>query len=224
VENIFIGLIGSLLLLDTTILFQSSISQPLILCSLIGVFFGDIQLGIHVGIYLQLLWLSSLPIGAAVVPEGNMAAIVSAVMIFRYHQEMQMFHSVLILAVLFGLLLSFIGGELVVLYRKNNVTILNRLLNKLHSGDLKSLPNTVVFSLVLHTLLMFILLSVSLYCGDYIFENVSLLPLMVEEYAYFATIAILAAGTGLLIHMYRGLMSRIFILIGVVVGLLIPMI
>ena len=223
-ENLYIGLIGSLLILDTTILFQLSVSQPLVICTLLGVYFGDVPLGLQVGIYLQLLWLSSLPVGAAVVPEGNMAAIISAVMIFRYHHNMQMFYSVLIFAVLFGLLLSFIGGELVVLYRKYNVNILNRLTYQLHRGNVHSLPNTIVLSIILHMFAMFALISVGLYCGDYIFEKISLLPKVIEEYAYFCAIAILAAGTGLILHLYEGKLSRIFVLIGVVGGLIIPLI
>ena len=221
-DNLYIGLIGSLLILDTTILFQFSVSQPLIICTLLGYYFGDIPLGLQIGIYLQLLWLSSLPVGAAIVPEGNMAAIISAVMVFRYNQDMQMFHTVMILAVLLGLFMSYIGGEIVVVYRKHNANMLNRLQKQLQRGNISSLPYTILLSLILHTVIMFILIIAGLYCGDIIFVKLSHLPLWIEDYSYFGVIAILAAGTGLLLHMYKGKLSRIFILTGTVIGLIIP--
>jgi hypothetical protein len=75
---------------------------------------------------------------------------------------------------------------------------------------------------MLHTFLFFIFITVGLYCGDYVFEKIYLLPVSVEEYSYFGVIAILAAGTGLLLHMYKGKMSRIFILTGAIAGIIIP--
>ena len=52
-ENLLIALIGSLIVLDTTVVFQFSFSQPLITCSILGWFFGDLQLGILVGWEVQ---------------------------------------------------------------------------------------------------------------------------------------------------------------------------
>ena len=223
-ENLLIGLIGSLLILDTTNLFQFSVSQPLIICALLGIYFGDIPLGLHVGIYLELVWLSSLPVGAAVIPEGNMAAIISAVMVFRYHQNMELFHSVLILAVLYGLLMSFVGAELMVVYRKYNVILLNKLTSQLQKGKIASLPLTILSSLTLHTVILTLLISAGLFCGDLSFEKIALLPPEIENYANFGAIGILAAGTGLLLHLYKGKISRVLILAGAVIGLIMPII
>ena len=72
------------------------------------------------------------------------------------------------------------------------------------------------------TALMFFLILIGLFSGDFIFQYVTLLPSGIEEYAYFGTIAILAAGAGLLLHMYKGRLSRIFIICGALIGLIIP--
>jgi mannose/fructose/N-acetylgalactosamine-specific phosphotransferase system component IIC len=224
VEYIYIGLIGSLLILDTTVLFQFSVSQPLIICTILGFYFGDVPLGMQIGIYLQLLWLSSMPVGATVVPEGNMAALVSAVMIFRYHHDMQLFHTVMIMAIIYGLVLSYLGGELVVIYRKNNIRILHNLIRNLKDEDINSLPLSVMSSVILHTVLMFLVILSALSIGDFVFQYVSDFPAVIEKYARFAVISILGVGTGLLLQVYKDWISRVLILVGTGCGFLIPFI
>jgi PTS system mannose-specific IIC component len=138
-ENIYIALIGSLLVLDTTVAFQFLISQPLIACTLLGWFLGDIQLGVQVGMYLQLLWLSSMPIGAAIVPEGNIAAIVITALVIRYNSNYDNFNTILICSLLFGIGVSYLGGELVVFLRKSNQYLLKNVLSLARRGKLNLL-------------------------------------------------------------------------------------
>jgi mannose/fructose/N-acetylgalactosamine-specific phosphotransferase system component IIC len=138
-ENIYIGLVGSLLVLDTTVAFQFLISQPLIACTLLGWFLGDIQLGVQVGMYLQLLWLSSMPVGAAIVPEGNLAAIVIAALVIRYNNNYENFNTLLICGLFYGIVVSYLGGEIVVLFRKANQYFLHKALALARRGKLNVL-------------------------------------------------------------------------------------
>ena len=123
-ENVFISLVGSLIVLDTTVAFQFLISQPLIACTLLGWFLGDPYLGMQIGIFLQLLWLSNMPVGASIVPEGNFAAIVITALVIRYSQLFPNFYTVLIIGILFGVFISYVGGQLVIIIRKSNSYLL----------------------------------------------------------------------------------------------------
>ena len=82
-----LSLIGGLLVLDTTAALQILISQPLISCTFLGWLGGDIQLGLHFGLLVQLLWLSQLPVGAAKIPAGNLGSIVGVILSLQLKQE-----------------------------------------------------------------------------------------------------------------------------------------
>jgi len=75
-----LSLIGGLLVLDTTAALQILISQPLIACTILGWFGGNVQLGLHFGLLIQLLWLSQLPVGAAKIPAGNLGSIAGVIL------------------------------------------------------------------------------------------------------------------------------------------------
>ena len=134
-ENVYISLIGSLIVLDTTVAFQFLISQPIIACTLLGLYLGDPYLGMQIGIFLQLLWLSNMPVGAAIVPEGNFAAIVITALVVRYSQLYQNFYTILIIAILFGVLVSYFGGQLVKINRKANSFFLKKVIADIKRGD-----------------------------------------------------------------------------------------
>lgn len=217
-ENILIGLLGSFLILDTTVVLQSLISQPLFLCTILGWILGDVQLGLQIGIYLQILWLSIMPVGAAVVPEGNTASFITTVLVFRYEQSSQHFHSVFIFAVLFSLLAGYVGGRLVVLFRKVNV----RLLHKTHSGLAKGNCNILSIinleAIIIHFILMFLLITISLMIGDYLFSVSTYIPLTWEIYFKYALTATLGVGAGLALTIYKEKNCRILILGGILFG------
>jgi mannose/fructose/N-acetylgalactosamine-specific phosphotransferase system component IIC len=221
VENILIGLFGSLLLLDTTVAFQFLISQPLIACTLLGWFLGDIQLGLEIGFYLQLLWLSSMPIGAAIIPEGNVAAIVITAIVFRYNQDYQYFNTVFLLAVFYGVWVSYVGGKIVVLYRKMNIYFLEKVLHLATKGNLGILSLINLLALVFHYTIMFLLIFIALFLSDYLFRYVIYLPQSWEIYAKYGLISVLGIGIGLVLTIFNENNFRYFILGGLLLGIFI---
>jgi PTS system mannose-specific IIC component len=72
-----VALAGMLVYLDTTAIAQLMISQPLIACPLWGLLVGRPEIGLFFGVIFQLIWLGSLPVGAAKFPEGNVGALVA---------------------------------------------------------------------------------------------------------------------------------------------------
>lgn len=220
-ENILIGLIGSLIVLDTTVVFQFLLSQPLITCTILGWFLGDLQLGIQIGFYLQLLWLSSIPVGGAVVPEGNVAAIITATFVLRYNEDMQYFHLVLIAAVFYGLLISFIGGELVVIYRKINVKLLNYVTKRIERGHIGVLNIVPFTSISIHYIMMFLLIMIMLFIGDLFFPYLSRLPQSWDIYCRYGVIGLLGVGAGMVLTLYQEKNANRFLAIGLILGTII---
>jgi len=214
---IYIALIGSLLALDTTVAFQILISQPIFSCTIIGNIMGDTVLGLQIGFYLQLLWLIRLPVGAAVIPEGNTAAIVIAALVVK-NCSGENFYSLLIICFLYGLLISYFGGELVVLYRKTNTLILHKLLKFIDKGKIQYLSYVTFFSLTYHFMLMFILIIAALLFGDLLMELVLFIPASWEIFFKYGAIGLLGIGVGLVLSLYKNRSPRIIVLVGIVIG------
>jgi PTS system mannose-specific IIC component len=218
VENILIALFGSLIVLDTTVVFQFLLSQPLITCTILGWFLGDLQLGIQIGFYLQLLWLSSIPVGGAVVPEGNVASIVAGTMVLRYHMDYTYFNMVMVAAICFGLIVSYLGGQLVVSYRKANIKLLNTVYRGMERGRPSILNLIPYISIFIHCLMMFVLIIVMLYMGDLLFPYLTKLPPVWDVYCRYGVIGILGIGAGLVLTLYQEKNATRFIILGLIIG------
>lgn len=71
-----LALVAGALALDATAAFQVMVSQPLVAGSIAGLVVGDPALGASVGATLQLVWIGSLPVGAAPFPDAAPASVV----------------------------------------------------------------------------------------------------------------------------------------------------
>ncbi|MEO0083483.1 MAG: PTS sugar transporter subunit IIC [candidate division WOR-3 bacterium] len=60
---IILSLTAATVLLDKLAVGEFGLSQPLILCPLIGLIFNNFDIGLFLGCVLQLIWLGSLPLG-----------------------------------------------------------------------------------------------------------------------------------------------------------------
>lgn len=217
-ENIFISIVGSLIVLDTTVAFQFLISQPLIACTLIGLLLGDPYLGMKIGIFLQLLWLSNMPVGAAIVPEGNFAAIVITPIVIRYSKIHSNFFTVLIVAILFGVLISFVGGQLVKINRRFNSHFFKKVITDIKKGNLHPLSYINFLSLILHYIGAVTAILVALNVGDLIYSQFYLLPVEWEIYFKHASFVVLGVGAGLILPIFSERYSKAIILAGLVIG------
>ena len=82
-------LVGSLICLDRKGAFQVMISQPIIAVPLLGLTMGDVGSAVYLGAALQLLWMSSLLVGASVPPNETVASIVigSVALLYARHVD-----------------------------------------------------------------------------------------------------------------------------------------
>ena len=219
-ENVFVSLIGSLIVLDTTVAFQLLISQPLIACTLIGLFLGDPYLGMQIGIFLQLLWLSNMPVGAAIVPEGNFAAIVITVLVIRYSQLYGNFYTVLIIAILFGVLISYLGGQLIKINRKSNTYFLKKVISDIKKGNIHPLSYINILSLIFHYLGNVMAIYIALNIGDFLYSGVNFIPNEWEIYFKRTSFVVLGIGAGLIIPVFSERYSKKIMIGGLLIGII----
>ena len=218
-----IAMLGALLTLDTTTVLQAFISQPLIACTLIGWAGGDVYLGLQIGMIMQFLWITNIPIGAAIIPGGNGAAMIAAALaihlngLFPAH-----FNIILLLIVLYAILLSYIGAELRLWHRNKNVFLLDYIMKNIDEGELSVLRKAVFSSIILNYFRFFVLIFIGLVIGDLLLANVlKIIPALWNIYAKYTVTALWAIGLGLALTLYDTRDMRKYILIGIGFGIVI---
>ena len=70
--------VGALLSLDRTAWGQLMISRPVVLAPIIGLLCGNGTVGLFVGVLIELLWISDLPVGAAIPSDDTLFAAVAS--------------------------------------------------------------------------------------------------------------------------------------------------
>lgn len=77
---ILLCIFAALLELDTTYAFQLTLSRPIIAAPLFSLFTGDIMAGIQVGIFAELLFVDSSPLGGEIPPSGVVACVIPLIL------------------------------------------------------------------------------------------------------------------------------------------------
>ncbi|HEX9653910.1 MAG TPA: PTS sugar transporter subunit IIC, partial [bacterium] len=120
---------GGLVYLDTDAVGQFMISQPLVSCTAAGAIFDNWQIGLTMGLLMQLPYLVEIPVGGAKIALGNLGAYVAAGMAAKSSQVFGGEHTNLVLAlsVLYGVFVSLAAIPLQdILRRRVNRTLLMR--------------------------------------------------------------------------------------------------
>lgn len=122
---------GGIVATDTTALLQIMISRPIIACSMIGLMLGNFPLGFTIGILAELLYISELPVGAAKFSESNVGATAAAtIAILMTEQLPTRPYTVIACALFLTILISAVGGRLVLTMRQMNGRIYEKLVYK----------------------------------------------------------------------------------------------
>ncbi|MBD3224489.1 MAG: hypothetical protein GF313_07155 [Caldithrix sp.] len=222
-EILLLSSIGAILSLDTTAAFQVMVSQPVVACALIGWFGGDIVLGLHIGFLLQLLWLSNLPVGAALVPEGNVGSMIAAIVALRLDSQFPSAESIIILAALLSALVaSYFGRKMVKVMRDLNVRLFDRMLNRLKNGNIAAISQTKLLvigqQIVIAVFFVFLLSSVMANFFKFLLLN---MPPHWDQFAQYVEVAVLGSGIGLTLTLYHAKKNVIWLVPGFILGLLI---
>lgn len=216
-------ILGALISLDSVAVFQILISQPIIACTLIGWLSNDPMTGIHIGLMMQLIWISTLPVGAVTFPDGNLGAIVAAIIAVNSVGILPEFSTLVILfSIIFGLMMSFIGAHALNTVRTGNIYILNQLLNRVDTLKLNRVGRALTWSLVVNLLVLFVVILVSTLIGIFLIEVIlSFRPEAWIQYTRYAEIVILGAGAGLTFTLVKGKKPKLIMAILMLIALII---
>ena len=217
-----ICILGALISLDTVAVFQILISQPIIACTLIGWLSNDPMTGIHIGLMMQLIWISTLPVGAVTFPDGNLGAIVAAIIAVNSVGILPEFSALVILfSIVFGLIMSFVGAHALNTVRTGNIFILNQLLNKVDTFKLNHVGRAIIWSLAVNFLVLFVVILISALIGISLIEVIlSFKPEAWIQYTRYAEIVILGAGAGLTFTLVKGKKSKLIMAVLMLITLI----
>ncbi len=214
---------GGIVAMDTTAALQIMISRPLIASSVTGLILGDFQSGLFIGIFLELLWINELPVGAARFSEGNIGATAAAAiavtsnnLIFRPVPSMA-------LALMIAVPVSIIGSYLVEYMRKINSKSFDNLFVSPYL-TIKKVSRAHLSGIWLAFLLGFLLTGLStLLFGVLLFPwLIGLIPDHFDIFFSRIGISFLGVGCGVLIYMYiKNVRYWWLIFVSMCIGLLI---
>ena len=160
-ELVFVSLLISFLALDITIAFQVLISSPIFSGPLLGWMLGDVTLGFELGFLFQLLWLSKIPAGAYIVPEGNIASMIAIALIILL-KGTGFPNTTLVLVFMEAILISYLGAVLTLLYRKFNGKIFNLMMKEVELIHLNIMVVLEIGSMLIYFTAVFALTYFSL--------------------------------------------------------------
>jgi len=123
-------------------------SEPLIICSAAGAYCGNLEQGVALGIWWQIIWMGELPIGAAKIPDGASGALISTLIFLNLDNSFhQVRHITLTISILVGIAAAYLGGEFISDKRRFNIRYMNLAGSYASAGKIKSLENMFFFGL-----------------------------------------------------------------------------
>ena len=135
-EILLAGMVAMLTGLDRTALLQVMISRPIVAAPLTGLVLGDLQSGLAIGLMTELLWLTRIPVGAAIPPDDTQIAVGATTLVIVFGPLWGYAGpGLLILALLIAMPLGKAGQWLDHLARSQNGRLQKRAEQILATGD-----------------------------------------------------------------------------------------
>ncbi len=149
-EVLLVCVFSGICSLDTTAAWQVMFSQPLAASSIAGFVVGQPAAGVVIGIFLQLLWSGSIPVGARPTPDAPVGSIVGVWFASRLLGENPAVgvYFACLAGTLAALALALVGRRTVVLERELNRRLFEGLKHRLRQGE-RAGPERVQFMSVL---------------------------------------------------------------------------
>ncbi|MCB1059295.1 MAG: PTS sugar transporter subunit IIC [Calditrichaeota bacterium] len=146
-------LAGTIIYLDTSVIGQTLLGQPIVACVLYGILVDRPEVGLFFGVLFELLWLANLQIGAAKFAEGNVGAIIAtatAASVAPSEVTGEPAWIVLLLCTALGLIFAHVGRELAPIVRRTMNGISARFVESYTAG--KSGGREILAALGVHVL------------------------------------------------------------------------
>ncbi|MDX2494922.1 MAG: PTS sugar transporter subunit IIC [Desulfuromusa sp.] len=139
VVSLFLGALVSLVCgLDRVAILQIMISRPIVAAPLVALILGEPQIGLQIGVMVELLWLARLPVGAAVPPDDTQVAIASSVLAIILGRTLNASGvELLLLCLLIAIPLGKVGQYFDHYARQYNVRLIKQVDSALDRGSLR---------------------------------------------------------------------------------------
>ncbi len=212
---------GALLLLDSTAAFQMLIAQPLFACPILGWIGGNVTLGFELGFWLQLIWLSNMPVGAAIIPEGEMGSIAAAILAIRLVQNFpQLKHFIIFIVIIYAIFVSYLGAKTVTFIRNKNQQYLQYILKKLNQEKAVKFGPIIFNALIFSVFVFFVfILSLTIVFEFGLDQVLDKIPInMANKIGLYGKISVLGVGMGMTITLMKDRRYWLFYLVGIIIG------
>jgi mannose/fructose/N-acetylgalactosamine-specific phosphotransferase system component IIC len=205
-----ISLIFALVCLDKKHIFQLALSQPLITCSLLGLYYNMPVQAMHFGLLVQLIWLSNLPIGAAKTPEGNIGSLIGCILYIENFDRFSEFgNALLVIAFLITVLLSYSASRLESFDRRINIKLFDYNSRILTVDDNASFGAIILLSLMVQFFFNFTLIYLGSVVGNFFIHFIQ--SYLNSGYNFlweYTEIAILGISIGMIISVFKEKKSK----------------
>jgi len=217
-----LSLVGGFIALDTTAVLQGLISQPLVAGIVLGWLSGNLVLGMHVGLLMQLLWLNQLPVGAAKIPEGNLASIIAVLLTVRLNILFENSQSILIFSVvLYTLLFSWLGTLLTTFMRSVNIRLFDFAFRALEKERIYALGGIHITALLIQFVLQAALVYFAVLVGQTALRELLIaLPAEWNNAVRYIELAVIGSGVGMTLTLYKEKKEVQLLIVGAALGIL----
>lgn len=171
-EVLILCFIGGIVGIDTAAAWQLMISQPVVTCPVIGLIFGQPEIGILLGILLELPWLIEMPIGAKHGLSGNLGAVVATgIAIYLNSHKCNTENIIIIISILYSLLVSRAGSYLLIVKRKLNSKLTYLADDAAARGDISLISRFHLTGVIYSFTLGFLLVGVGFTIGLFLLPS-----------------------------------------------------
>lgn len=165
--------LGGIFISDATALGQLMLSRPIFCAPIIGIILGDIQTGLYVGMIMELVWITVIPLGNVVPPDASVVAISASALAASGGLGRGYVVFLILALVPFGILYK----KLDMLQREFNVYFAHKAEHHLEVGDTSYINAAILESSLLFFFKGFLFLLILIYSGGFIFSEIySILP------------------------------------------------
>jgi mannose/fructose/N-acetylgalactosamine-specific phosphotransferase system component IIC len=165
-ENILLySFIAALCSLDITAFGQFMISRPIVCGPLFGYLCGDIKTGLWIGMMVEMIWISAIPMGAAIPQDVTSVAILSSVWALRTFPGN---NNVAVLAMVLGVLAGILFKKIDIWLRFVNVRVVHWVEEGVAGGKESRVSWGVYAGLLLFFVKAFIFYAVIMYPGEWL--------------------------------------------------------
>lgn len=154
-----VSFLGAFFSADSTAVGQVMISRPIFCGPIIGLVLGDIETGLKIGMIMELIWITVIPMGVSLPPDSAIVTVIATYLAANFQPETGgngylVFYLLLIIPV------GIIFKKLDIIHRKYNSIFVFRMEQKIDEGDFAYIDKITYLSALFFLLKAFIFLII----------------------------------------------------------------